>query len=505
MTDKASIYRIISDAIVDGELPEGFSLPRDDDGLRWADGAQDGVALYHMGRPQPGEAALAQLGQAVRTASAGDLPAAMDLFADLSRTARALPLIDPLQAMLWEHRFELNDRNLRAFGSFAIVSAEDTETVKFGLAILEVFRPESVAEAREAIRTLGLSDEFTLFVIFHMLKWEDGNREVWELAKRVHGWGRIHAVERLAPETPEIREWLLTDGVHNGIGAAYSALTCWEKGGASEALRGPLTRETFSGIRDIIEGLLDEGPVRGISAMEEPDAEIAAFLNAALAFAREGKLLAGDYETVDAIRGSYEDNVPDRPEIISVCEGLLQTSACRAAVAGAVREGRCIALALSLGLDCKEDFFRVTQADFSKQIYLIQLLMHDPSYQDRMIALCREKLPLEEMKAPPTDQSLNTGLEMWKMNALEIALQALRDRPGEGLDFVETALQCAPVRLRNMGLAVLEAWTAARGEPLSALLPQTHRLLAALRVIEPNEGVRGRMDKLIAGTVEEKR
>ena len=309
MTDKASIYRIISDAIVDGELPEGFSLPRDDDGLRWADGAQDGVALYHMGRPQPGEAALAQLGQAVRTASAGDLPAAMDLFADLSRTARALPLIDPLQAMLWEHRFELNDRNLRAFGSFAIVSAEDTETVKFGLAILEVFRPESVAEAREAIRTLGLSDEFTLFVIFHMLKWEDGNREVWELAKRVHGWGRIHAVERLAPETPEIREWLLTDGVHNGIGAAYSALTCWEKGGASEALRGPLTRETFSGIRDIIEGLLDEGPVRGISAMEEPDAEIAAFLNAALAFAREGKLLAGDYETVDAIRGYYEDNV----------------------------------------------------------------------------------------------------------------------------------------------------------------------------------------------------
>ena len=50
-----------------------------------------------------------------------------------------------------------------------------------------------------------------------MRTWKDGNNEIWNLAKRVHGWGRIHAIEQLEPETNDIRRWLLTDGVRNEV------------------------------------------------------------------------------------------------------------------------------------------------------------------------------------------------------------------------------------------------------------------------------------------------
>ena len=47
-----SLYETISSAVVDGELPNDFSLPKNTDGkneIAWADGAMDGVGIYHMG------------------------------------------------------------------------------------------------------------------------------------------------------------------------------------------------------------------------------------------------------------------------------------------------------------------------------------------------------------------------------------------------------------------------------------------------------------------------
>ena len=51
-TAKTSLYDYISAAVTDGELPMDFSLPRfsdDNNQVPWADGAKDGVAMYHIG------------------------------------------------------------------------------------------------------------------------------------------------------------------------------------------------------------------------------------------------------------------------------------------------------------------------------------------------------------------------------------------------------------------------------------------------------------------------
>jgi len=47
-----SIYELIKSSIQsDGSLPEDFSLPQEKtDGISWADGAMDGVFLYHTTR-----------------------------------------------------------------------------------------------------------------------------------------------------------------------------------------------------------------------------------------------------------------------------------------------------------------------------------------------------------------------------------------------------------------------------------------------------------------------
>ena len=105
-----------------------------------------------------------------------------------------------------------------------------------------------------------------------MTNWSDGNQEIFELAKKVHGWGRIHAVERLSPDTQEIKDWLLSEGINNTVLKEYSALEVYEKTDIAELLRTDNISDTQTdNIAKVLDSMLCEGPVMGISALEEND------------------------------------------------------------------------------------------------------------------------------------------------------------------------------------------------------------------------------------------
>lgn len=79
-----------------------------------------------------------------------------------------------------------------------------------------------------------------------------------------------------------------------------------------------------SGIRDIIEGLLDEGPVSGISVIENGDEMITTFLNRAQGM----NLESADYEVIRDIRIHYEDEASKNPDIVFLCGKLLDSDGC---------------------------------------------------------------------------------------------------------------------------------------------------------------------------------
>ena len=274
-----SLYSIISGSLVDGELPKGFSLPnpdKDTDKIVFADGALDGIGIYHMGGSSTDEEKQTLMADCVDAVSNGNTDQADALFGELGKKASALSLIDDFQHYIADHHTELNLDNFYEYGYHAILDSSDRETIKYGIAILELFRTDDHEELKQAVRTIALSDEFTLFALYLIRKWTDANEEIFRLAKKVHSWGRIHAIDRLEPTTSEIRRWLLLDGVHNDVMPAYSALTCWQKSEAETVLRQGPTTEEFTAIRDIIEGLLDEGPVAGISQISNGEEIISA-------------------------------------------------------------------------------------------------------------------------------------------------------------------------------------------------------------------------------------
>ncbi len=293
-----SLYEYIKMHVVNNELPGDFSLPTEpvEGKLRFADGALDGMTMYHMMGTELDEKEQEKMHEIIRLISDGEKVRADEALGEFAKKHRALTVIDDFENAIRENRQNLSVANLYRYAVRLITGSEDRECVKYGLEILELFSLKD-EEVKDIVRTLGLSDEFTLFAIYIMLQWDNANEEIFSLAQKVRGWGRIHAVEKLQPETEEIRRWLLSDGINNQVLPDYSALTCFEKADVFAMLENEISQEEFQSIGRILKAMLIEGPVPGISAVENREKLFMQYAK----HAKEHELTDADYETISQI------------------------------------------------------------------------------------------------------------------------------------------------------------------------------------------------------------
>lgn len=293
-----SIYELIEQAIgPDGLLPMGFHLGAEPQPgqIGFAPGAMDGIILYHSGGGAD-KALLSDLQQLTLQVAQGlDFAAAEEQLAACfeRRVSKEkthekivggydgmLGCIDGLQEWILANREELPPQTLFDFAVQILQKSGSVGAVKYALSVLELLA-QAEGDWRGLLRTLGLCDEFTLYCVFVARQWDDANQEIWRLAQGAKGWGRVHAVAELEPETPEIKEWFLDEGWRNGVLTAYSALQCALKGDLSaRLLRQDLSMEQIEDAAGLLAGLLDEGPLLGISdeRLSDPAGLLASFL-----------------------------------------------------------------------------------------------------------------------------------------------------------------------------------------------------------------------------------
>lgn len=496
-----SLLSCIEAAIVDGELPEDFSLPHQipDDEVAFADGAKDGIEMYHMPEAELSAELRACMEAGVLAASDHDYERADAFFAQVFSQTSALSIIDELQAFCRAHFDELKRGNIYEYAIGTMGVSDDREMVKLGLSLLELFVTDSNEELKGEVRTLGLCDEFTLFALYVMRSWPNGNDEIFQLAKKVHGWGRIFCVEFLEPETDEIRNWLLTEGSRNYVMPEYSALTCWKKSGAQELLAGELTFEQFEAIRELLVTLMHDGPVEGLTGIEGIDWTIGTFI--AHADAKSEELSLEDYAAMADIRELYARYGLDWTKTWFAAGKILLSYRCWVVAKECVLKGEKVDLAMAVNFPSEPYLLDHMRASFEKNYGLCEYFADDSEHLPELYELYREKLPLEQMKTGPSTE-IGLGEQWWRHWALEPLMQKLRAHPLEGADFVECGLMSEPVRTRSEAVRVLEHWVARTRTPLAELSAEFCELLGRLRGIEPKEGLRSRMDALVAGATE---
>jgi len=274
-----SIFELIETSIQpNGELPEDFKLPpKDPNGVPWADGALDGVYIYHL---VENEEDIEPLKNIVFQISEGKFEEAQNNLENLDFFM--ISRRDPLLNWIIQEQKQININNLCEFTISQLSTSKNIEVIKFCLCVLEIINLETEKDTIEKVKILALSDEFTLYCLNILKNLKNSNEEIFEIAKKVKGWGRIYSVKYLKVTNDKIKEWILEEGCHNYIIPAYTAYTCAKKINLIEILnQDKISSKKFNDISYLMNALLDEEAITGISKLENRELLIERYLEKA--------------------------------------------------------------------------------------------------------------------------------------------------------------------------------------------------------------------------------
>ena len=396
-TKDLSIYELIKNSIQNnGELPEDFKLPpKDPNGVPWADGAMDGVYIYHT---VGNEEDIEPLKNIVFQISEGKFEEAetnLDKL-DFSMVSRTNSLL----SWIIQEQKQINIDNLCEFTISQLSTSKNIEVIKFCLCVLEIIKLETEKDTIEKVKILALSDEFTLYCLNILKNLENSNEEIFEIAKKVKGWGRIYSVKYLKVTNDEIKEWILEEGCHNYIIPAYTAYTCAKKINLVEILNeDKISNKKFNDISYLMNALLDEEAITGISNLEDRELLIERYLEKAKTLASTEE----DYYAVITLKEYIKNNKEINNELIKICDEILNSENTRNNVKELLKEGYGYNIAKYLGIDIDKYILEYLQDNPLKNPYIV-FNISERENMKKLVSLIEKKLTLEKLEGTPTDK-----------------------------------------------------------------------------------------------------
>jgi len=511
---KPSIYEHIASHVPVDEprLSEGGDTLPDEERvnagsrIRWAAGALDDVVSHHMAEGDNDELTEKTVQLVLAYCESPTASTKAELYQHVIE-GNTLPLIDPIIETLIGND-QLDHERLYDLAYSFVTEATDREPVKFGTAILGLYRnPEN----ETLFQTLGRHEEFTLFCAVALSNLsDDPEPSLWTLARNVTGWGRIHIVERLAPtENPEIKDWLLREGYRNSVMYEYLAYTCATAGGLLLALSEDVVdRELLTAAGELLCSLIAGGPAECMDDFEDGAICSEIFLRHMEASAEH----LDDYIHVNQINGFLSDDESDwedrqergwtpqrRQELLESCNRILGRPHWeeQARLALSSEEDRLFhqgnQVAEAFGIDTWEQHRNrlLQDTDDSGRWYQVMSRCNHDRIDDT-IALAEQHIDLEKIATGPADE-MGLGPRWEAHQCLDFVVQELRKFPGIGARLIEASLRSPVVRNRNMAIAALAEW-------------EEHHWTDSMRTalsmaadLEPDDGARKRMQNVLAG------
>ncbi|WP_233571126.1 hypothetical protein [Nocardiopsis sp. Huas11] len=494
-----------------GEPPwpdDGRPFP--DDPPDWANAMMasvvlDGIRTHHFGSTADEERADALAELIARTVAAPPDTAAAQLFHDALAETDALTVVDHLLEPLATRA--VSRRRARVLARWTAEHGTDRNAVKIALALLGLCGDE---RERELFVLLGSLDEFALYAALALRRAvADPEPDLFRLARRTTGWGRIHTVKRLEGTTdPAVRAWLLREGFRNGVMDEYLAHVAAVNGGLSEALiRADREEGPDDALLDGAGGILSAMAVPGGG----PAPGLADYPDAFPALERYAELIEAAPAAVGRLSdlARIRDHLLDKPADLGrtaeevtrlgrrfarILERPEGQEVVRAHLADPEGEdfGRALWAADRMGLRPFDEVLRrLRLRPRDTFAWHVAFRWVDQEGVPDLVKLAQTLLPLGALATGPSEvSSVGPGFE--DDRALTDVLRHLARSPGSGWPLIRTGLRNRCVGARLAALRALEAWPA---EDLPAAAVSVLRLAAAE---EPHAETRDTMSAVLA-------
>ncbi len=496
---KTSIFQRIETLIrTQGELPEDFEPEEREYGeneLRFAPGAKEGIFGHHTAGSE-GESSFAEtLKEYLELEESEALKRFEEEEAAAFDTSSEYM---PLLKYITEHTGEYDAGKVASLGYCFASKGTKCETVKLGLTLLALFNFSDNEKVCYLLKNLGYCEEFTTYVIINTSDWEEPKKQnlYFELAKKLKGWGKIDVVEKMTADTEEKKEWLLCHGCKNSIMNAYLAYECAVKCDLQARLEeGFLTEEQLQGASDIMEGLLDEGPCDGMSAMENPT-ELALSYLAELD--RHVWNVHYANQVHDIFDYFFESDIEDSASVNVRALDIWGTLDGETMIKDELAENTyaCLKLSRHYNLDMSEELLELMEQDFAKYYHYCYYLFQLNSMAEAFFKLCDK-----EIDASKYPQGMGDSLGLGKLGEglfhLDMIVQYMGKYPLKGRKLLEISIQSPFTRWRNMAAKALRGWTERLKQPLAEIDAQLYDMVKNVYAQECNENTKEMWEKLL--------
>ena len=483
-TKDLSIYELIKNSIqTNGELPEDFKLPpKDPNGIPWADGAMDGVYIYHTVRKEEDIEALKSIVFQISEGKFEEAQTNLDKL-DFSMVSRRHSLLN----WIVQEEEKINLNNLYEFATLQLTTSKNIELIKFCLSVLTIVNIETDKDTIEKVKILALSDEFTLYcldILVYCLdvlvQLEDLNEEIFEIAKKVKGWGRIYSIEYLQATNNKIKEWILEEGCHNNILPAYTAYTCAEKINLIEILnQDKISNKKFNDISYLMNALLDESAITGISALEDRELLIKRYLEKAKTLSST----EDDYRALITLKEYIKNNKEINNNLIKICDEILNSEKTKNKITELIKNGTGYDIAKYLGIDTDEYVLKYLETNnFLEHPYITYYISKKENIE-KLVLFIEKNLPLEKLKGLPTNKFNQRTAKDKEFTFLDTIIRNLGNFIGIGENLIICALNSPYVDIRYGAVNTLESWKE-KGYILSNEIIENVKKLEKLEVDE---------------------
>jgi len=470
-------------------------------GITFAAGAFDGIIGHHAGAGAS-DVPAAEIAELIVRAAGKPTKRRLRRLYDAVNNDNALTYIDALIKALAHKRPPVVD--VARIGTWLASASPDRGPVKVGIALLGIAgAPDGVL-----LHDLGAHEEFTLFaaVAFANSR-SDAEADLFKLARRVDGWGRIHCVERLRNSTnPEIARWILREGFRNRVMNEYLAYIAATTGDLAAALAtSNPDRELLTAAGEIIEALIMGGPTEDIDDYRDGPVVLTRWLD----HMDDHAETLGDIITISTIR-EFCDSGPNwdhrlnegswtattRDALRSHAEALLALPRWARLVEEGLASpervvfGQAEQAARVLGIDTFAQLLERIDADPIDGPWYQAWNSVDVGRAAVLADRAATLLDLGGIATGPAD-SIGMGTGFGPHMALGWTLQRLGQFPGIGENLVAVGLQSPSIQNRNGALNVLEAWGRSRWNE------QHLRHVHALAAGDPSDRVRTRAAELL--------
>ena len=489
-------------------IAESMVLPdaeSDEDGLRWVAGGLDG-SMGHHGAYGEDVIMARRVARSLSRVMRNPGEVRVRELYELMESRKALSYVDPLLEYLIDDQQFYSER-LHDIMRFFATGSPNREVVKTAIAVLGLFADDNDAEL---FSTIGMHEEFTLYAAIAL-----GNVVVepdaalWDLAKEVDGWGRIHAVERLTgTDNYRIRHWMLREGYRNSINDAYLAYTCATTADLHADLRRPeVDEELLIGAGDIIDALIRARESDFLDIFDYPDGAECVELYLGHVSPTQARL--GEFLNVQTILGflrkrhinwelradqgwnSYRRFRMIKEADLFLADPIWPTLIRSAITSSNEMEFGCGILAAPyLGIDTWPEFFRRLK---DGEAYWGQVMQTDDETRvAQVLEVAHQEFELERLGSGPALE-LGMGVQFVEHRYLDSIVYELRRFPGMGINLIKVGL-CSPVvKNRVTALRSLATWGP---EGLSKELVEFVR---SVQTEEPDKELRAQFGRLLRG------